>query len=39
MYEHGIGVTADLARGRAWYERAAAHNHADARAALKRLGG
>jgi TPR repeat protein len=33
-----MGVTADLKRARAWYERAAARNHADARAALKRLG-
>lgn len=38
LYERGIGVTADLAKAKAWYTRAALHNHADARAALKRLG-
>jgi hypothetical protein len=38
LYERGIGVAADLAKARRWYERAAAHNHPDARAALKRLG-
>jgi len=38
LYEHGVGVPADIARARSWYERAAALNHADARAALKRLG-
>lgn len=37
MYERGIGVSADLARARAWYERAAALDNPDARAALKRL--
>jgi TPR repeat protein len=39
LYERGIGVAADLARARTWYKRAAARNHADARVALKRLGG
>jgi len=39
LYEHGIGVDANTERAKAWYRRAAAHNHADARAALKRLGG
>jgi TPR repeat protein len=39
LYERGIGVSADQTRARAWYERAAAHNHAGARDALKRLGG
>jgi hypothetical protein len=38
LYEHGIGVSADIAKARGWYLRAAAANHADARAALKRLG-
>jgi TPR repeat protein len=38
LYERGIGVTADTALARAWYQRAADHNHPDARAALKRLG-
>ena len=38
LYERGIGVDADVAKAKTWYERAAAHNHADARAALKRLG-
>jgi len=38
LYEHGVGVPADTARARSWYERAAALNHADARAALRRLG-
>ncbi|HML09911.1 MAG TPA: peptidoglycan-binding protein [Stellaceae bacterium] len=39
LYERGIGVTADTGLARAWYQRAADHNHPDARAALKRLGG
>jgi uncharacterized caspase-like protein/TPR repeat protein len=39
VYERGMGVTADPKQARAWYERAAVRNHADARAALKRLGG
>jgi hypothetical protein len=39
LYERGIGVDANVERAKAWYRRAAAHNHADARAALKRLGG
>jgi TPR repeat protein len=38
LYERGIGVAADLARARSWYQRAAARNHPEARAALKRLG-
>ena len=38
LYERGIGVTADPVRAKAWYQRAAAHNHPEARAALKRLG-
>jgi serine/threonine-protein kinase len=38
MYERGIGVAADAANARRWYERAAAHDHPQARAALKRLG-
>jgi TPR repeat protein len=38
MYERGIGVSVDVAKARAWYERAAARNDAAARAALKRLG-
>ena len=38
LYECGIGVTADPVRAKAWYQRAAAHNHPEARAALKRLG-
>ena len=38
LYERGIGVPADLAKARSWYQRAAAHNHPEARAALKRLG-
>jgi len=38
MYERGIGVTADSDAARKWYERAAAHDHPQARAALKRLG-
>lgn len=38
IYERGIGVAADLARARAWYQRAAAQGHAGAREALKRLG-
>jgi hypothetical protein len=37
LYERGIGVEADIAKAKAWYERAAARNHADAKAALKRL--
>jgi TPR repeat protein len=38
-YEHGIGVEADLGAAKTWFGRAAARNHADARVALKRLGG
>ena len=38
LYERGIGVTADPVRAKAWYQRAAAHNHPEARAALKRFG-
>jgi TPR repeat protein len=38
LYERGIGVEGDLARARSWYERAAARDHAEARAALQRLG-
>lgn len=37
MYEHGIGVAADRAIARKWYERAAAKGHPQARDALKRL--
>jgi TPR repeat protein len=39
MWEHGIGVDADAEKAKAWYRRAAALNHPEARAALKRLGG
>ncbi len=38
MWERGIGVTSDVGKARAWYERAAARNDPTARAALKRLG-
>jgi TPR repeat protein len=38
LYEHGIGVDANVERAKAWYRRAAANNHAEARTALKRLG-
>jgi TPR repeat protein len=38
LYERGIGVAADLGRAKAWYQRAAALNDPDARAALKRFG-
>jgi peptidoglycan hydrolase-like protein with peptidoglycan-binding domain len=38
LYERGMGVAADLGRAKAWYQRAAALNDPDARAALKRLG-
>jgi TPR repeat protein len=38
LYERGLGVSVDLAMARTWYQRAAAHNHPDARSALKRLG-
>ncbi|MBV9015594.1 MAG: sel1 repeat family protein [Alphaproteobacteria bacterium] len=38
MYERGIGVPVDIVNARKWYERAALHNHAPARAALTRLG-
>jgi TPR repeat protein len=38
LYERGIGVTADAARARAWYQRAAERNHPGAKDALKRLG-
>jgi serine/threonine protein kinase/TPR repeat protein len=39
LYESGVGVPKDLRRARAWYERAAAHNHQGARASLRQLGG
>jgi peptidoglycan hydrolase-like protein with peptidoglycan-binding domain len=39
LYERGIGVTADTATARSWYQRAATRNHPEARAALKRLAG
>ena len=39
LYESGVGVPKDLQRARAWYERAAAHNHPGARASLRQLGG
>jgi TPR repeat protein len=38
LYESGLGVTKDLGQARAWYERAAAHNHPGARESLRRLG-
>jgi hypothetical protein len=38
LYERGIGVAANPAQARSWYDRAAAHNHRGAREALKRLG-
>jgi TPR repeat protein len=38
LYERGVGVAADRIRARAWYQRAADHNHPGAREALKRLG-
>jgi chemotaxis protein histidine kinase CheA len=38
LYERGIGVPADLDRAKSWYQRAAALNDPDAKAALKRLG-
>jgi TPR repeat protein len=38
LHERGIGVNPDVERAKAWYQRAAARNHGDARAALKRLG-
>jgi TPR repeat protein len=38
MYEHGIGVSPDLAKAKAWYQLASAHGDTGARAALKRLG-
>jgi TPR repeat protein len=38
MYEHGIGVGADIDMAKAWYQRAAAKGDPGARAALKRLG-
>jgi hypothetical protein len=38
VYERGLGITADLPRARAWYERAAALNDDRARDAIKRLG-
>lgn len=37
-YEHGIGVTVDPAEARRWYRLAAEARHADANAALQRLG-
>jgi TPR repeat protein len=39
MYEHGIGVAADLAAAKKWYAWAAAKGHTQARDALKRLDG
>jgi len=39
MYENGVGVNADLAKAKTWYQRAAARNHPGAQAALKRLNG
>jgi TPR repeat protein len=39
LYERGIGTAADPTQAREWYQRAADHNHPDARAALKRLAG
>ena len=39
MYERGIGVDADPSMAKKWYELAAAKGHAQAREALKRLGG
>jgi formylglycine-generating enzyme required for sulfatase activity len=39
LYEDGVGVPKDLGQARAWYERAAAHNHPGARASLRQLGG
>jgi len=38
LNERGIGVTTNIGIAKAWYERAAALNDPDARAALKRLG-
>jgi uncharacterized caspase-like protein/TPR repeat protein len=38
LYENGIGLPADLAQARIWYERAATLKHAEAIAALKRVG-
>ena len=37
-HEHGIGVTVDPAEARRWYRLAAEARHADAQAALERLG-
>jgi TPR repeat protein len=37
LWENGIGVTADLARAKVWYERAASKGYDPARSALKRL--
>ncbi len=39
MYERGIGVAVDLATAKKWYAWAGAKGHAQARDALKRLGG
>jgi class 3 adenylate cyclase/peptidoglycan hydrolase-like protein with peptidoglycan-binding domain len=39
LNERGIGVATNIGLAKAWYERAAALNDPDARAALKRLGG
>ena len=39
MYERGIGVAADPATAKKWYAWAGAKGHAQARDALKRLGG
>lgn len=38
LWENGIGVVADLAKAKAWYQRAAAKGDPEAQAALKRLG-
>jgi TPR repeat protein len=38
MYEHGVGVTADVISARKWYQRSAALSHALASDALRRLG-
>src|SRR6516162_2873995 len=37
LYEFGLGETADEAKAKAWYERAAALNNTRARDALKRI--
>jgi TPR repeat protein len=38
MYEYGKGVAKDKAKAAEWYRKAAEQGHADAKAALKRLG-